>query len=75
MTAKVFEIWAEGYVITGNESDATLLRKIEAPSFKAACDKLALDDEDFAKHYEPDTLRYWGCALFDNEADARKSFG
>lgn len=25
--------------------------------------------------YDPYTNRYWGCGLYENEADARKSFG
>jgi hypothetical protein len=26
-------------------------------------------------NFNPEALTYWGCKLFDNEADARKGFG
>jgi hypothetical protein len=25
--------------------------------------------------YDPDSCSYWGCKLFDNETDARKTYG
>ena len=68
---KVFEIWSEGYAITGGRGKALFHGKIKATSFKEACDILFDDD----KFYNPENLTYWGCKLFDNETDARKSFG
>ena len=67
---KIFEIWSEGYVITGGSGRALFHGKIKATSFKEACDILFDDD----KFYNPKNLTYWGCKLFDNETDARKSF-
>ena len=68
---KTFEIWSEGYIITGGRGTALFHGKIKANSFKEACDILFDDD----KFYNPKNLTYWGCRLFDNEIDARKSFG
>lgn len=87
---KEFEIWTEGFSATGNQEKASFIGKAFGIDFNDACknfkhendiineyteeiiihkgDKLKLDE-----HYsEP---RIWGCRLFDNEADARKSFG
>jgi hypothetical protein len=64
------EIWREGYRITGNESPAALLAVVDAPNLKAACDAHAAADPDWAKHYNPERMTYWGCRLFDNEAEA-----
>lgn len=83
-----YEIWMEGYVIQGNDSNATFIGKAKGETFKDACmnfeypdniffnetvivkkgDKLKLD-----AHYDEPTI--WGCRLFDNEKDARASFG
>ena len=68
---KIFEIWSEGYIITGGSGTAQLHDKIKANSFKEACDILFNGDQ----FYNPKNLTYWGCRLFDNETDARKAFG
>lgn len=81
-----FEIWSEGYRATGEEGFATLDGKFEAETFDEAVEKYLIHKEntdwkDIRKHYEyrPDNERskhfIWACALFDNETDARKSFG
>jgi hypothetical protein len=33
------------------------------------------DNPDSGMSYDPSHLTVWGCRLFDNEVDARKSFG
>jgi len=68
---KKYEVWAEGYKITGDSSGALLHGTAVAASFKEACDKVLKDSST----YNPETLTDWGCRLFDNEADARVSFG
>lgn len=65
------EVWSEGYVITGGRGHAMLHGTIEAECLKDACDKLFGTDE----YYNQEQLTYWGCALFDNERDAREAFG
>jgi len=74
-----WEIWTEGYLCSGMEgipAPAKFLGTSFAPSFKEAC--VAFFRGRDPKRYgdfNPDTMQFWGCRLFDNEADARKSFG
>jgi hypothetical protein len=71
---KEYEIWVEGYAITGNSGEAYLLGKEQAESWVDAVSRymeknpgrISIDDRGFTN---------WGCRLFDNEKDARKSFG
>ncbi len=74
MKLNKYEVWSEGYVITGNSSGAIYHGIFDGESFKDACDNWALTLEDVS-YYNGITLSYWGCRLFDNEDDARKSFG
>lgn len=71
----LFEVWSEGYAISGARSGAILHGTAEGRSFPEACLQLARDHRSFAHHFDPDRMTYWGCKLFDNEADARRSFG
>jgi NAD+ synthase len=67
-----FEIWSEGYRSTTGESrKATFHGRMKAESFSGACKKLF----DGIALYVSDSNTYWGCKLFDNEQEARKSFG
>ena len=68
-----YEVWMEGYVISGNRSDARLIGVGEADTFLDACDKVCSGKEDFYSREPQPSL--WMCRLFDNEADARKTFG
>jgi hypothetical protein len=72
---KQYEIWAEGYADNGGYSGATLLGTMQGKNFKDACKKLANKDLAFGLYFDADTMTYWGCRLFDNEFEARKSFG
>lgn len=54
----------------GIPETAKMLAEVEAETFREACDKVCSDPNYNAEH-----LTVWGCRLFDNEADARKSFG
>lgn len=72
---KEFDIWSEGYVATGQSSGATLLGYAKGEDFVQACVNLAKQDREFASYFDKDRMTYWGCRLFDNSSDARKSFG
>ena len=74
VSSKVYEIWAEGFVATGENGPADLLGINSGFTFKEACINLAARKKEFARYFDPERLTYWGCRLFDNEADARKSF-
>ncbi len=65
--SKKYEIWSSGYVVTGNSSDPQLMGISEGNTFKEACDVFFKND----KYYDANTLRHWGCGLFDNEKDAQ----
>lgn len=70
-----FSVWIEGYQGSGDRQLAHLLGAAEAETFadaaKAVIEEQKMNDE----HWSPDKLSYWGCRLFDNESDARKSSG
>lgn len=71
---KKWEVWREGYYASGCEGTPAKAHKygeIEAESFQQACELLLADNQDF----DPKGLNVWGCRLFDNEIDARESFG
>ncbi len=77
---KKFEIWEEGYLATGmggTPSRAHKIGEVSAETFQQACNTLCSPAWWQSKHgnYNPDRLTVWGCRLFDNETDARKSFG
>jgi len=66
-----FEVWAEGFQITGNSGTHRLMGKAEGTNFHAACVKLLQDDQYFSE----ERLTYWGCQLYSNASDAAKVFG
>jgi len=67
-----YNIWSEGYSATGNHSGAILLKgDVIASSFREACTTAFSSDPYFNK----ESLTYWACKLYDNEYEARSSFG
>ena len=72
---KVFEIWAEGYAVNEGRASASLLGVASGETFEEACNNFAKENKDFEAYFNPISLTYWGCSLYDNEWDARKSFG
>jgi hypothetical protein len=80
MAAGSYEVWSEGFAVTGEQQPAVLHGEVEAASFEAACAKLFTGEgRDGGHGWQPyfDAVRmtYWGCKLYDNEADARRSYG
>lgn len=76
---KLWDIWAEGFSATGESSGAILLTsKVEAKTFTEAVEtwlKMDTSHNPYITKQKDGTYTYWGCRLFDNERDARKSFG
>jgi hypothetical protein len=76
-----YQVWSEGYSATGNSSDAQRLTRKgedtlwEGETFKDACENALRTLKWEMKYYDKDRNTYWGCRFYDNEADARKSFG
>lgn len=78
--ARTIEVWAEGYVATGEHSHAHMLGRVVASDFNGAVLRIMAQMADqrsrecFSLHADG-AWTFWGCRLFDNEADARVSFG
>ena len=79
-----YDIWTEGFQGSGDRGYAhPLAFGVEAPSFIEAVQKWwdALKSVSNPKKLYGEitikngTASIWGCKLFDNEQDARKSFG
>jgi hypothetical protein len=75
------DVWIEGYSATGEHATASYIGTCRAASFDEAVIKLVGRDQ-LDKIGDTDELRYqsgrlssWCMRYFNNEADARKSFG
>jgi hypothetical protein len=68
---KTYTIWSEGYSTTGSSGTALSHGFSAGETFEDACiDKFA-DNE----YYNQERNTLWGCRLFDNQRDARRTFG
>ncbi len=71
---KKYEVWMEGFHVSGNWSQAQFKGRFLGNTFTDACLRwgrtLPTSDQRFLSGNV-----FWGCRLFDNEKDARKSFG
>lgn len=76
---KEYEIWSEGFACSGDRGNATFHGKQNADSFEEACDIFFNGNELYrgllAGDRKTKIRAFWGCRLFDNEIDAKKSFG
>lgn len=72
---KEFEIWVEGYSATGEHSPASFIGKSEGEDFFYAVKNFIKKNKNTGIEFRDGVFVIWGCRLFDNEADARKSFG
>lgn len=76
----IWDVWAEGYAATGEHGTATFLGQKQAATFEEACRLLhqELGEKKVGSYTPPTEGRppmFWGCRLFDNEAQARESYG
>lgn len=72
-----FEVWIEGYSDHGITAGAKLMGNITANTLEEAVE-LLWERDSIKTPYEKNsdgTYRCWGCRLYDNEIDARKSYG
>ncbi len=75
---KTWEVWSEGYSATGDRGYAQLEGTAEAETFSEACRIVCVDSGKWKEQpggFDAVGLTVWGCRLFDNESDARWSFG
>jgi len=71
-----YQVWMEGFNIQGNSPvEAEFLGVHKAKDFPSACAKALDVGKRDPKLYSAKNNTYWGCNFYDNEADARKSFG
>ena len=70
-----YNVWMEGYAATGEYACATYLGNYTGKNFKEACIKALKRNKYDMSYYNEHANIYWGCRLFPNEADARRSFG
>ena len=85
MEKEDFDIWVEGYLVTGMEgipAKAQLIATgVEGKDFNDAVTRWYNSNPENASKYgslyftKSGNPCLWGCCLFDNETDARKSFG
>lgn len=63
---KTYEVWMEGYSITGNKSEEEYIGKVYASSFLEACQLLMGGRLDKDKYGKP-TNSSWGRTLYENK--------
>lgn len=74
----MYPLWIEGYEVTGNSATASYLGVFEGKTFNEACDnweKTIEQPEYYKSGNERQKPNYWACKIFENELEARKSFG
>ena len=71
---KKFDIWAEGYGASGQGGTACHFGRAYGKDFKEACITF-FSVASRPGWFDPERMTHWGCRLFDNEIDARRSFG
>ena len=72
---KKWPVWMEGFAATGNAKSAEYGGEFEGETFADACENWLKASHGDEHLFDKAKLTYWGCQLFDNEADARKNFG
>ena len=76
-----YQVWSEGYAATGEGGTAQRLTiknedtLWEGETFQEACENALRTLKWDMSYYNKERNTYWACGFFDNEADARKSFG
>ena len=70
------QVWSEGYRATCESSGATYHGEWDGRTFKESV-KAFKDSQDSRGKalINLDRMTFWGCRFFDNQTDARKSFG
>lgn len=78
---KLFEIWMEGFAVTGHHGVAQKLGEAYGTTFEDAIKNYMDKNPDsgiqsgYKNYHASGGYHIWGCKLYDNEKDARESFG
>jgi len=70
----MWNVWMEGFRATGESGPATFCGTFPGKTFAEACTNWN-KEEGTPGYFNAKQLTYWGCCLYDNEIDARRSFG
>ncbi len=72
-----YQVWSEGFRSTGQSGSAHNHGTFDGDTFKDAVEsfRTSLADQYSRDCVNLESLTFWGCRFFDNEGDARKSFG
>lgn len=73
--AMEYEVWIEGYAATGDRANARFLGKFSGPDFKSACIEAMKALKWDMGYYDEERNSFWACRFYDNEREARASFG
>jgi hypothetical protein len=71
----LWEVWMEGYCVTGNRKGAEFLGKFFGTWKEAVTKAVTQKFDQLDGYWDEDKLTYWGCRFFDNEEEARSTFG
>lgn len=73
-----YQVWLEGYVCTGQRASAEYLGEFEGANFEEACLEASIARFGIAEtqiFYDANRNTFWGCRFYNNESEARKTFG
>lgn len=76
MAKRKFDVWQEGFMLTGMDSPATavlIAEDIEGDDFLDACNKYFKDDSLYSVRDGIPCI--WGCRLYPTEQEARRFLG
>ena len=74
MTKCTWEVWTEGYRVTGNKATAMFHGNYPGETFEEAVKK-CVQEQEMGDCFNEEHLTYWGCRFYDNGTDARRTFG
>lgn len=68
----MYEIWSSGYMATGEDGSSivTYHGKINANSFREACQLFANNNNEFRKYYDVKQNTFYGCKLHQSKKEA-----
>ena len=69
------DLWMEGYYTNGDSSPARYCGHYKVSCLSDAVKAWSAEDYSRSKHVNMEDLTFWGCRFFDNELEARRTFG
>ena len=72
---KRYQLWMEGYMITGGRSDASFIGTSKGENFADAVVNYYNNHPEKASSFNKENLTYWGCQIYPSEREARETFG